>query len=83
MKERNFFHRPSAQAVRKSPVVNDLASAADAVVQIPAPGCDKVRTQRGFLVLRQYTNVTVVSSREQTLQRRRGLSARVHSALPA
>jgi hypothetical protein len=51
MSERNFFHRSSAQTVRESRVVNDLASAdVDAVMQIAAPRCDKVRTQRRFLV---------------------------------
>jgi hypothetical protein len=31
--------------------VNDRASTdVDAVMQIAAPGCDKVRTQRGFFV---------------------------------
>jgi hypothetical protein len=34
--------------------VNDLASTdVDAVMQIAAPGCDEVRTQRGFLVPNQ------------------------------
>jgi hypothetical protein len=51
MSERNFFHRSSAQTVREPRVVNDLASTdVDAVMQIAAPGCDKVRTQRGFFV---------------------------------
>jgi hypothetical protein len=51
MSERNFFHRSSAQTVRKPRVVNDLASTdVDAMMQIAAPRCDKVRTQRGFLV---------------------------------
>jgi hypothetical protein len=51
MSERNFFHRSSAQTVHEPRVVNDLASTdVDAVMQIAAPGCDKVRTQRGFLV---------------------------------
>jgi hypothetical protein len=51
MSERNFFHRSSAQAAREPRVVNDLASTdVDAVMQISAPRCDKVRTQRGFLV---------------------------------
>src|SRR5882724_2881938 len=54
MSERNFFHRSSAQTVREPRVVNDLASTdVDAVMQIAAPGCDKVRTQRGFLVADQ------------------------------
>jgi hypothetical protein len=49
--ERNFFHRFSAQTVRASRVVNDVASTdVDAVMQIAAPRCDKVRTQRRFLV---------------------------------
>jgi len=51
MSERNFFHRSSAQTVREPRVVNDLASTdVDAVMQIAAPRCDKVRTQRGFMV---------------------------------
>jgi len=51
MSERNFFHRSSAQTVREPRVVNDLAGTdVDAVMQIAAPRCDKVRTQRGFLV---------------------------------
>jgi hypothetical protein len=51
MSERNFFHRSSAQTVREPRVVNDLASTdVDAVMQIAAPRCDKVRTQRGFSV---------------------------------
>jgi len=49
--ERNFFHRSSAQTVRAPRVVNDLASAdGDAEMQIAAPRCDKLRTQRGFFV---------------------------------
>jgi hypothetical protein len=49
--ERNFFHRSSAQTVREPRVVNDRASTdVDAVMQIATPRCDKVRTQRGFLV---------------------------------
>ena len=49
--ERNFFHRSSAQTVREPRVVNDLAGTdVDAVMQIAAPRCDKVRTQRRFLV---------------------------------
>jgi hypothetical protein len=55
MRERNFFHRPSAQTVREPRVVNDLASTdVDAVMQIAAPGSNKVRTQRGFLIPDQY-----------------------------
>jgi hypothetical protein len=51
MSERNFFHRSSAQTVRAPRVVNDLAGTdVDAVMQIAPPRCDKVRTQRGFLV---------------------------------
>jgi hypothetical protein len=51
MSERNFFHRSAAQTVGVPRVVNDLASAdVDAVMQIAAPRCDKVRTQRGFWV---------------------------------
>jgi hypothetical protein len=50
MSVRNFFHRSSAQTVREPRVVNDLASTdVDAVMEIAAPRCDKVRTQRGFL----------------------------------
>jgi hypothetical protein len=69
MSERNFFHRSSAQTVREPRVVNDLASTdVDAVMQIAAPRCDKVRTQRGFLLSDQepVANVMVVSSPEQT-----------------
>ncbi len=48
--ERNFFHRSAAQAVREARVMNDLASTdVDTMMQVAAPGCDKVRTQRGFL----------------------------------
>ena len=51
MSERNFFHRSSAQTMREPRVVHDLASTdVDAVMQITAPRCDKVRAQRGFLV---------------------------------
>jgi len=51
MSERNFFHRSSAQTGHEPRVVNDLASTdVDAVMQIATPRCDKVRTQRGFLV---------------------------------
>ena len=51
MSERNFFHLSSAQTVREPRVVNDLASTdVDAVMQVTAPRCDNVRTQRGFLV---------------------------------
>jgi hypothetical protein len=51
MCERNFFHRSPAQAVREARVVNDLASAdVDAVMQISAPRCDKVRAQRRLLI---------------------------------
>jgi hypothetical protein len=51
MSERNFFHRSSAQTVREPRVVNDLASTdVDAVMQVAAPGRDKVRAQRGFFV---------------------------------
>jgi hypothetical protein len=51
MSERKLFHRSSAQSLRESRVVNDLAGTdLDAVMQMAAPGCDKVRTQRGFLV---------------------------------
>jgi len=48
MSERNFFHRSSAQTVHAPRVANDLADTdVDAVMQIAAPRCDKVRTQRG------------------------------------
>jgi hypothetical protein len=51
MSERNFFHRSSTQPARESRVVNDLASTdVDSVMQIAASRCDKVRTQRRFLV---------------------------------
>jgi hypothetical protein len=50
MSERNFFHRSPAHTVREPGVVNDLASTdVDAVTQMAAPRCDKVRTQRGLL----------------------------------
>jgi hypothetical protein len=50
MSERNFFHRSSTQTMREPRVVHDLASTdVDAVMQIAAPRCDKVRAQRGFL----------------------------------
>jgi hypothetical protein len=36
--------------VREARVMNDLASTdVDTMMQVAAPGCDKVRTQRGFL----------------------------------
>jgi hypothetical protein len=64
MRERNFFHRSSAQAVREPRVVNDLASTdVDAVMQIAAPRCDKVRTQRGFLVPDQKPVASGLSAR--------------------
>jgi hypothetical protein len=51
MSDRNLFHRSSAQTVRESRVVNDLEGTdVDAVMQIAAPRCDKVRTQRGFVI---------------------------------
>ena len=54
MSERNFFHRSSAQSMREPRVVHELASTdVDAVMQIAAPRCDKVRAQRGFLVPEQ------------------------------
>ena len=86
MRERNFFHRSSAQTVREPRVVNDLASTdVDAVMQIAAPRCDKVRTQRGFLVPDQEpVSVMVVSSPEQAHGSvYRTLGARAHSPLPA
>jgi hypothetical protein len=62
--ERNFFHRSSAQTVREPRVVNDLASTdVDAVMQIAAPRCDKVRTQRGFLVPDQEPVATELPAR--------------------
>ena len=65
--ERNFFHRSTAQTVRETRVVNDLASAdVDAVMQIAATGRDEVRTQRRFLVTgQQLIDIIVVSSSEQ------------------
>jgi hypothetical protein len=54
MSERNFLHRSSAQTMREPRVVNDLASTdVDAVTQIAAPGCDKVRNRQGFFVPHQ------------------------------
>jgi hypothetical protein len=68
MKERNFFHRSSAQTVREPRVVNDRASTdVDAVMQITAPRCDKVRTQRGFLVPDQEPVATELPARQRTL----------------
>jgi hypothetical protein len=44
--------------------VNDLASTdVDAVVQIAAPRCDKVRTQPGFLIADQEPVATEVMAR--------------------
>jgi hypothetical protein len=64
MSERNFFHRSSTQTVREPRVVNDLASTdVDAVMQIAAPGCDKVRTQRRFLVPDQEPVATELGAR--------------------
>ena len=52
--QRNFFHRPSAQTLRESRVVNNLAIAyVYSVMQISATGCDKVRTQRWLLLTPQ------------------------------
>jgi hypothetical protein len=66
MSARNFFHRSSAQTVREPRVVSDLASTeVDAVMQIAAPNCDRVRTQRGFLVFDQDPNLMIVSTPEQ------------------
>jgi hypothetical protein len=66
--ERNLFHRSSAQTVREPRVVNDLASTdVDAVMQIAAPGRDKVRTQWGFLVPDQLLVASVFPAREPTL----------------
>jgi hypothetical protein len=51
MSERKLFHRSSAQTVREPRAMNDLASTdVDAVMQIAAPVCNKVLTQRGFLI---------------------------------
>jgi hypothetical protein len=64
MSEMNFFHRFSAQTVRAPRVVNDVASTdVDAVMQIAAPRCDKVRTQRGFLVPDQEPVATELPAR--------------------
>src|SRR5882757_10508771 len=50
-RQRNFFHRPSAQTLRESRIVNNLAIACIySVMQISAPGRDEMRTQRGLLV---------------------------------
>jgi hypothetical protein len=52
--QRNFFHRPSAQTLRESRIVNNLAIAyIYSVMQISAAGRDKMRTQRGRLVTSQ------------------------------
>ena len=54
MSERSFFHRSSVRTAYVARVANDLASTdTDAVAQIVAPRCDKVRTQRGFLIAGQ------------------------------
>ena len=67
MSERNFFHRSPVQTVRESRVVNDLASTdVDAVMQIAAPGCDKVRAQRGFLVVDQKAVASELAARSRT-----------------
>jgi hypothetical protein len=53
-RQRNFFHRPSAQALRESRIVNNVAIACIySVMQISAPGRDEMRTQRGLLVTPQ------------------------------
>jgi hypothetical protein len=50
----NFFHRPSAQTLRESRIVNNLAIAyIYSVVQIAATGRDEMRTQRRLLVTAQ------------------------------
>ena len=68
MSERNFFHRPSAQTVREPRVMNDLASTdVDAVMQIAAPRCDKVRTQRGFVVPGQEPVASGLPARQRAL----------------
>lgn len=52
--QRNFFDRPSAQTLRESRIVDNLAIAyIDSVMQISAAGRDKMRTQRGLLVIPQ------------------------------
>jgi hypothetical protein len=52
--QRNFFHRPSAQTMRESRIMNDLAIAyIYSVMQVSATGRDKMRTQRGILVTPQ------------------------------
>jgi hypothetical protein len=52
--QRNFFHGASAQTVRESRIVNNLAIACIySVMQIPATRRDKMRTQRGLLVIPQ------------------------------
>jgi hypothetical protein len=48
--------------------MNDLASTdVDAVMQIAAPRCDKLRTQRGFSVPDQQPVATELSARQRTL----------------
>jgi hypothetical protein len=48
--------------------MNDLASTdVDAVMQIAAPRCDKVRTQRGFFVPDQKPAVSELPARKCTL----------------
>ena len=50
----NLLHRPSAQTLRESRIVNNLAIACIyPVMQIAATGRDEMRTQRGLLVTRQ------------------------------
>jgi hypothetical protein len=52
MSERKCFHRPSAQTLCESRVINDLATAdVDAVMEIATAGHNKVRTQRRFLAV--------------------------------
>jgi hypothetical protein len=68
MSERNLFHRFSAQTARASWVMHDLASTdVDAVMQIAAPRCDKVRAQRGFLVPDQQPVAAELPARERAL----------------
>jgi hypothetical protein len=82
MSERNFFHRSSAQTVRVPRVVNDLAGTdVDAVMQIAPPRCDKVRTQRGFLVPDQEAVASELPAKTHGSVTA-ALRVRAHSALP-
>jgi hypothetical protein len=52
--QRNFLHGASAQTVREPRIVNNLAIACIySVMQISATRRDKMRTQRGLLVIPQ------------------------------